>query len=201
VFAVVAAICALVLVTSIRTSKAEPPIVTAAIEYADMPMELRVATQKTIALEETLARATDGGSVAGPGASAPGDSGAPSSPSNPAETDDPSDPDAGDISDPPLPRPPGTPGTDDPAVDGDEGPIETRPHGDEDADESEGESETATPEDDPDPDEEEPVGPPDETEDPDEGDEGDGGVGTQENPDGVQDQGQDEAPGQEQGQN
>ena len=134
-------------------------------------MALRVAAQKTIALQEMgmLDRRWFGcwARRLGPMATL-----ATFSPSNPAASGDLSDPESGDSRTRRSPSP-GPPETDDP-VRGRRRPAHrsARPAGDderraENGAESRGRGETATPDGDPDPDEEEPVGPPDETEDPD----------------------------------
>ena len=168
VFAVVAAICALVLVTGIRTSKAGPPSGEPTVSAGSTMFDSAgrpigpLAEAMDARLHEAMLGSTAGD---GSGSPSPDGLGNLNSPSNPDQRDDRPDPESGDPSDPPLPGLPGTPETDDPAEDGDDPPIEARgPQEDDDAtdngDESEGESETATPEEDPDPDEEEPVGPP-----------------------------------------
>jgi len=199
VFAAVAAICCMVLVTGMRTSKAEAPpgpdTATLAedelvIEDSGDPIhprdEVRLALAVDARVRAAVLWATAGRSGDGSG-SLPEDSGTPP----PNGSDDPSDPGIGDIDGEPLPNAPGT-GEPVDGGDSDNTVVETRPQGDEE--QTGDESETTTPEDDTDtgeeepdeeePDEEETVGPLDDpTDDPSDGTDEGAGMDTDETPD------------------
>ena len=205
VFAAVAAVCCLVLVTGYSGADPSPGSETGKKELAaddisdgHRPIAPLVAMQKKLTLEAVLAD-TAGGA---------GDE-SESGPSSTGGTEPPrSTPDADETGDPPVPGsdaidgdppPSDTDDTDDPVDEGDSPPVATRPPGEEEdqagpppADEET--EQEADSDGDPDGDEEEP-GPLDETEDPDgtddPSDEG-AGMDTDEAPDEAPDEGQGE---------
>ena len=203
VFAAVAAICCVVLVTGIReagsssgSGTGENELAGAELNGAGEPIgrraEIRLAKAVDARLREATLGSPAGGPADGSGPASTGDTEPPRSTPDADETGDPPVPESGDIEGEPTDN---IPDTDDPVDDGDDPPVATRPPGDEDeaGDEEPTEEETEQEADsDGDPDD---PGPLDETEDPDgtddPSDEG-AGMDTDEAPDEGQGQGEDQ---------